>query len=118
MFDALLERASGPMKLRLILQPTIATLLALRAGLKDARRGSPPFLWGAVTHAGRRLEILRQGWGDVGKVFVIATVLDCIYQFIVERRIRPVEALITATILAIVPYVLLRGPVTRIAGGR
>ena len=32
-------RVGGPMTFRIILQPTMATLLALRAGLKDAREG-------------------------------------------------------------------------------
>jgi hypothetical protein len=42
-------------------------------------------------------------------------VLDVIYQIIVQRFVYPGEALITAFILAIVPYLILRGLVTRIA---
>jgi hypothetical protein len=30
-------RVGGPMTFRLVLQPTIATLVAVRAGLRDAR---------------------------------------------------------------------------------
>jgi hypothetical protein len=36
-------RIGGPMSLRLLLQPTIATILAIRSGLADARAGKPPF---------------------------------------------------------------------------
>ena len=35
-------RVTGPMKLRLVLQPLMASVFAIRAGLKDARAGRPP----------------------------------------------------------------------------
>ena len=114
--DLLGERAGGPMKFRLVIQPVVAAVLATRTGLKDARAGNPPFLWGAITHAGKRMAILKHGWNDVGKVFMIAIVLDGVYQYLVFKSIRPAEALIAATALAIVPYVFIRGPVARIAG--
>jgi len=102
------------MHFRLILQPTVAILLAIRAGLADFRLGRPAFLWAAITNPAYRPELLREGWKDVGKVFILASVLDAIYQFIVNRWVYPGELLITATVLAIVPYLLLRGPVNRI----
>ena len=45
----------------------------------------------------------------------MAIVIDGIYQFIVCRWFYPGEAIITALILAFVPYLLIRGPVNRIA---
>jgi hypothetical protein len=42
-------------------------------------------------------------------------VLDVVYQLIVLHFVYPGEALIVAFILAIVPYVILRGPVVRVA---
>ena len=59
--------------------------------------------------------MLKDGWKSVGKVFVLALILDVVYQIIVTRFVYPGEALVTAVLLAIVPYVLLRGPVNRIA---
>jgi hypothetical protein len=41
--------------------------------------------------------------------------LDLVDQLIVHRGVYTVELLITAVILAIVPYVLLHGPISRIA---
>jgi hypothetical protein len=108
-------RLTGPMNLRLIIQPTVATILAIRAGLRDARQNRPAFLWGVLRYPAHRRELLRQGWKDVGKVFVLATILDLVYQFIVHRRVYFLELLLTAVTLAIVPYVLLRGPISRIA---
>ena len=57
--------------------------------------------------------MLKDGWKSVGKVFVLALILDVVYQIIVMRFVYPGEALITAVLLAIVPYLTLRGLVTR-----
>ena len=62
---------------------------------------------------GHRRELLRQVWKDVGKVFILAAILDVAYQLIVHRRVNIVELLITAVTLAIV-HVLVRGPISRI----
>jgi hypothetical protein len=111
----LVGRLEGPLNLRLIIQPAVAIFLAIRAGFKDARQNRPPFLWTILCDPAHRHEFLRQGWKDVGKVFAVATILDIIYQLIVHRGVYVLELLITAVTLAIVPYVLLRGPVNRIA---
>jgi hypothetical protein len=50
------------------------------------------------------------------KVFILAVVIDVIYQWIVFRWIYPGEALIVAPLLAFIPYLLLRGPVRRLVG--
>jgi len=110
-------RIGGPMSLRLLLQPTIATILAIRSGLADARTGKPPFFWTVLTSANDRRELLRSGWKSVAKVFTMAVVLDVVYQLIVARWVYPLESLIVAFVLACVPYLLLRGPVNRIASG-
>jgi len=114
-WENLIGRTSGPMNLRLIIQPAVATFIAVRAGLSDARESRPAFLWAALSNPTYRPELLRQGWKDVGKVAILAMVLDSIYQLIVHRGVYVLELLITATVLAIVPYVLIRGPVNRIA---
>src|SRR5436190_18740691 len=80
-------RGSGPMNLRFIMQPTLASLLAIRAGWKDARAGRPAFLWETLTNPEARADLVRSGWKDMGKAFVVAGVLDAIYQVIVLERI-------------------------------
>jgi hypothetical protein len=62
--------------------------------------------------------MVKNGWRSVGKVFILALVLDAIYQFIVQRFVYPGEAIITAFLLAIVPYLVLRGIITRLAARR
>jgi hypothetical protein len=46
--------------------------------------------------------------------FLVAAILDAIYQLIIHKFIYPLELLFTATLLALVPYFILRGPVNRI----
>ena len=59
--------------------------------------------------------MVRDGWKSVGKIFVIAIIIDLIYQLAVLKKIYPLEALLVAVILAFVPYLIIRGPVNRIA---
>ena len=116
--DELLGRASGPMHLRLIMQPAMATFFAIRAGLRDARENQTPFLWTFLTAPSERRRLAISVWKDVGKIFVIALILDTLYQIIALHQFRIVQTLLVAVILAVVPYVLIRGPVTRIARAR
>lgn len=109
------DRVSGPMKFRLLLQPIMASIFAIRSGLLDARIGKPPYFWGLISHPDERADMFKDGWKSVGKVFMLALVLDVVYQIIVQRFVYPGEAIIVAFILAIVPYLLLRGLVTRLA---
>ena len=115
-FHDLVGRMDGPMKLRLLLQPLVACVFAIRAGLRDAREGSPPFFWALFFHAEHRRALLREGWKDVAKVFVAAMILDAIYQVIALHKVYPGEAVIVAVVLAIIPYLLVRAPVTRLFG--
>ena len=111
----MMGRVSGPMKFRLLLQPTMAAIFAIRAGLADARTGKPPYFWSLASDPAHRAEMLENGWKSVGKVFVLAMVLDVVYQVIVARFVYLGEVIVVGLLLAIVPYLLLRGLVTRIA---
>ena len=113
-FENMIDRVSGPMKFRLILQPVMAVIFAVRSGLIDAREGRPAFFWALFTQPEHRRELLHDGWKAVGKVFVIAILIDAVYQYIVFRFFYPFEALLVAVILAFIPYLLVRGPVNRI----
>ena len=116
--EQLMARVSGPMHFRLVLQPGMAAVLAVIAGLKDARMGKPPYFWSLINDASHRKEMLEDGWKSVGRVFILALILDAIYQGIVLHFFYLGEAIIVAIILAIVPYIILRGIVTRLARKR
>lgn len=113
--ENLQDRVTGPMKFRLLLQPIMAVIFAVLSGLKDARTGKPPYFWALITDPPHRREMVRDGWKSVGKVFVLALVLDVVYQVVVQRFVYPGEAIVVALALAIVPYLIVRGLVTRIA---
>jgi hypothetical protein len=108
------DRVGGPMTFRIILQPLMASLLAFRAGWKDAQTGRPPYFWTILTDPDQRTDLLREGWKSVARVFVLAMIMDLIYQLIVLQWIYPLELLMVAILLAVVPYLLIRGPVNRI----
>lgn len=109
----LLDRVGGPMSFRLVMQPAMAIVLASLAGRADARAGRPAYLWALFTHPFERSAMLREGWKAVANVFVVAVVVDAVYQFIALGWFYPGEALAVAFTLACVPYVLVRGPVNR-----
>jgi len=111
----LFGRLDGPLHFRFILQPVMVMILAMIGGIKDARVGKPPYVWGAVAHREYRKEFLQDGWKHAGRIFALAIVLELIYQPYVLRAFYPGEMLIVAFVLAIVPYVLVRGPANRIA---
>lgn len=115
----LIGRLTGPLTLRLFLQPGIATFLGIRDGLHDARDGRPPHFWRMVSGPPEaRTRRIKETWRAVLKVFSMAVLLDCVYQFLVFRWIYPFEAMFTAVFLAILPYVLVRGVTNRIARHR
>ena len=107
--ENLTARVSGPMKFRLVLQPLMAAFFAIRAGLEDAKAGRPPYFWAILTNPTHRAALLKDGWKSVGKIFVLAIVLDVVYQVIVDRFVYPGEVIIVALLLAIVPYLASAG---------
>jgi hypothetical protein len=110
----ILGRAHGPLNFRLVVMPTVVVVLAIRAHLKDVREGKPVFLGAFITSPTERRRLLRSALKDVGRVLVVALTLDTIYQLLVFKAFHPGQALVVATACAVVPYVLVRGPVTRL----
>lgn len=116
--ENLLGRLTGPLTLRLLFQPGMALFFGIRDGLKDGKEGRPPYFWAFFFKPWSRRELIRRGWKSIGTVFVMAVIIDAIYQYIVFRWFYPGEALMVAFILACVPYVLIRGPVSRLVRAR
>ncbi len=115
--EHLLGRAGGPLHFRLFFMPLVVSFLAIRAGLRDAREGQPAFLWAILTAPSERRRLFRSAMKDVGRVFLMAVILDSTYQLVVLRAFYPVQLLIVAVACALVPYVVIRGPVTRLTRG-
>jgi hypothetical protein len=115
MVENLIGRLDGPMHFRLFLQPATALFFGIRDGLKDAREGKPAYFWAIFSNPAQAKELLKSGLKSVTRVVIFALVMDAIYQIIVSHWFYPGEALLVAFILAFVPYLLIRGPVNRIA---
>jgi len=110
----LIDRLHGPFSFRFVLQPVMAALYAVRDGVLDAYAGKPAFFWDVLTKPGRRAQ-LATAWHRVLRVIVLGVVMDVLYQLIVFKTIYLVQLVVIVLGLAFVPYVLLRGPVNRIA---
>jgi hypothetical protein len=111
----LVGRLTGPMTFRILLQPTMAALYAIRDGMKDAHEGRPPYFWSMFVNPDSRRSLLQEGVRAVGRVILLGVLMDATYQVIVFRRIYPFELVVVVLLLAFVPYLVLRGPVNRIA---
>ncbi len=118
LWSDILDRPGGPMTFRFILQPAMAVLAALRDGVKDARLGRRPYIW-ALIHGVRdpqgRSGRLWEGIVSTARILILAVVMDTIYQWVVFKTFYPVQAAVIAILLAFVPYLVLRGPIERIA---
>ena len=109
-----LARFDGPLHFRLFVQPVMAILFAVRDGSRDAREGRSAFLWSPVSDPAERLYLVHTGWKGISKVFVLAFALDVVYQFLEWHGLKPLQASMTAVVLAVIPYAILRGPVNRV----
>jgi hypothetical protein len=114
----LLERPTGPMTFRFILQPVMATIAATLDAVSDARTGRSPYLWTILTDPTERVARLREGLIATARVLLLGLVMDLIYQYIEFDAFYPAESVIVAVLLAFVPYLLLRGPIARIVRWR
>jgi hypothetical protein len=110
----LLERPTGPMSFRFILQPAMATIVAIRDGIKDARTDRSPYFWTVVRSPGERAGRLREGLTATARIILLGLTMDLIYQLLEFKTFYPNQAVVVALLLAVVPYLLIRGPVTRI----
>ena len=117
-WEQLIERPGGPMTFRFILQPCMAAIAALRDGVRDARSRRSPYFWALLTNPFQDRQRLYQGLISTARVILLGLCMDAIYQWIVLKTFYPVEAVIVAIGLAFFPYLLLRGPIARIARWR
>jgi hypothetical protein len=113
-WDELLARTDGPLQFRFILQPAMATFLAIRDGYRDAVAGRPPYLQDILRNPATRAERLKEGCDAVARVMLLGVAMDAAYQFSVIKAFRPLEMVVVVLLLAFVPYLLMRGPAKRV----
>lgn len=121
-WENLVARTTGPLHLRFYMAPAISILYAAQAAVRDAKKHMPPYLFRLLVTSEQRKAIALEGWKDIGKVFMIAVMIDIIYQFVMifspEKmgKFHLLESIIVALALTILPYILIRGPLNRLIG--
>jgi hypothetical protein len=110
----LINRPSGPISFRFILQPIMAAIVAIHDGRKDVRTGRSPYLSVLTSSRAESIRRLREGLTATARIILLGLAMDLIYQALVFKTFYPVEALLIALLLALVPYLLIRGPVARV----
>jgi hypothetical protein len=117
-FQDILARLSGPGRLRFIFQPTVAIILGVRSGIKDAREGLSSFLWALAFHGEQRRALLRRAFASIQDLVAIAILLDVISQILIFHEVRPGAALVVGPVLITTPYVVARALADRIVRSR
>ena len=81
MWGFLMRSTGGPLAFRIIVQPAMVALLAIRTGLREARVG---VLRGSIaTHHTRQRNLMREAWKDVAILFAAAVIIDLVYALVV-----------------------------------
>ncbi len=113
----LMGRTDGPMTFRFFLQPTMALITALIDGTRDARAGKAPYAARMMRSSPREhLVLWREGVTATARILLLGVVMDAIYQVRVYGGFpHPLEAFVLAVALGFIPYLILRGPFTRLA---
>jgi hypothetical protein len=108
-------RPTEAMSFRFILQPCMAIVAAAKDGIWDAVTGRPPYFRTVLRSPAERPALLREGVVATAQIMLLAIAIDTVYQLMVLKTFYPTEAVVIAILLAFVPYVLLRGPIARVA---
>lgn len=109
--------SSGPLKFRLILQPTIAVVIGARAGVRDAKSRAPPFIWSLLCRRVTGKVQLKTTLYHLAVPILIATMIDATEQMLMFGHIRPLSALAVGTALMSLPYAVARSLSNRIRSG-
>ena len=114
--EELPQRFTGPGRFRFLLQPITAILLGIRGGLRDARAGHPPYLFGLFFSPGHRREFLRSGVAAIRNLLALGIIMDIVFQLILYHSVHPGAAVLVGPLFICVPYAVSRALSTRLAG--
>jgi hypothetical protein len=107
-WEDIFARTQGPMTFRFYLQPMMAAIAALLDGIKDTRFGHKSFFWTAAGDPTTQHGRLRGGVESTARIVLLGLSMDVIYQHKVLHTFYPVEAVLMAILLAVVPYFIFR----------
>jgi len=111
----LFGRFDGPLNLRLILQPCVAAIFGYLDGTKDAKDGAPPYFWSGDQCSTTRTSGADQAWLGADRQGVHSCLCTRLRLPVCRPQIDAIlPAIIVAAILAILPYLFLRGLINRV----
>lgn len=110
----LFDRPGGPMSFRFLLQPVMATIAAAHDGFVDARAHRTPYLKSLIHEPDKRGVRLSEGLVATARIVLLGLAMDAVYQWRVLGTFYPAEAVIIAIVLAFLPYLILRGVISRV----
>src|SRR4051794_19122389 len=102
--ELMLRLTSGPMRFRLIVQPSMALMLGIYDGLRDAKAGKPPLIWSIVFGIGDRRAHVKTLAIRLVRPIILASLADAIVQGLMFGHVRPLMALMVGTVLMALPY--------------
>jgi hypothetical protein len=112
--ERIADRFTGPLHLRVILQPLVAIILGIKYGRSDFKKDHPPFFLDIISDKLNRNQKLKMAYRSILTPFLIGVVVDAIFQYIVFHKIHLYGTLLAGIVLIAIPYTLSRGFTNRI----
>lgn len=113
-WDDVVSRFIGPGRFRFVIQPTVAILLGIIGGKRDATAGRPPFFWRILYREAGWKETMKDGFDTISIMLIIGILADIVFQYILFGMVHIGPALLLGPILITIPYALARGTSNRI----
>src|SRR5215510_11020743 len=107
-WEHLAARPGGQYNFRFLLQPAMAIVLGVIDGRRFAREGRSFLLWGGPEDPAERRAQARATIRAIGKVALLALILDALYQYSAHGGFYPGEAVIVVFVVALIPYFMVR----------
>ncbi|MDD1723482.1 MAG: hypothetical protein LUQ15_08555 [Methanothrix sp.] len=101
--EGIIARLAGPMSLRLVIQPLMASL-----GIVDAKAGETLFIVGLITECEDRRAKLGSLFKSLSKAIIIAVVMEVIAQYLLFGQVHAIGVILYVFVFMIVPYSLVR----------
>jgi hypothetical protein len=114
--ETLRQRVGGLFSFRFILQPVMAAIMAMLDGYSDAKSDETPYLQRMVSAPREIKANLSDALYSTARIILLGLAMDTIYQIVVFDAFFPFEAAVMAILLAVLPYLILRGPFHRLIG--
>lgn len=113
-FHDIFQGLHGPGKFRFFIQPLIAILLGLRDGKMDFSTGGPPYFIHLFLEPHNSTMLMRNGAAHIIKPFLLAWLMDTLFQIMILGRWNPFQAVVVGLLLVAFPYIISRGLYNRL----